>query len=473
MTASTSARDGWPSALTVSANDTLTFDGCDLAELARERGTPLWAISRATIEESYRRVADAVGRRYPRSEIAYSIKANNTMAVIRLLHSLGAKIDASAEHEFQLALLCGVPPSDVILNGNGKSEAALHAAARLGARQVNVDSLDEVRRLSAIATELGTTVRCVVRVQLGYERLLTLDPSFEPTLFVSEGKFGANVTTGQALETIEAVVRAPGLELCGLHHHVGFSGYMGDFSAEREVMHHRECTREICELANDVKRRFGVEIDRLDLGGGLRLGGDVLLSTPGDAADVAFHALPAPDDYVTAIFDTLEETLDLAEAPLVQFELGGHLVGSAVVLLTEVAEVKDVPLSPPRRFVVVDGSSMMFVSRAMMRLGYPVVPVAAPLAAADAEWPVDVVGQTCVYDSVAEQIRLPRLERGDLLAVLHQGAYCETESTQFNAFPRPEVVLLDRGRASVVRRRESFADIHARDLVPTELWAVR
>jgi diaminopimelate decarboxylase len=105
----------------------------------------------------------------------------------------------------------------------------------------------------------------------------------------------------------------------------------------------------------------------------------------------------------------------------------------------------------------------------MMRVGHPVVSVSKPRADLDHEWPVEVVGQTCVYDSVAEDIRLPSVERGEVLALLNQGAYCETESTQFNGFPRPEVVMLDRGRAVVVKRRETIDDIHARDVIPSEL----
>lgn len=460
----------WPAALTTGERGVLELDGCDLEQLARTHGTPLWAISRSTVEGNFDRLLAAFRGRYARCEIAYSMKAHNTLAVVRLLHRRGAKIDASAEYEFQLALAAGVPAEDIILNGNGKSQVALETAARLAIRQVNVDSLDEVRRLDAAARALGTRVRCVVRVQLTYRELLADDPSFETTLRIGEGKFGSNVATGQARETVEAVLRAGNLDFAGLHHHVGFSGYMGDYTPEREVMHHRACTRELCALANDLRRDLGAQVERLDLGGGFRIGGDMLLSTPGAAADIATHPLPAAADYASAIFDTLESELEVDEPPLVQFETGGYQIGDAVVMLTEVSEVKTIPHEPPLRYVVVDGSMMMFVARGMMRVGHPVVPVVRPHREALAV-ATDVVGQTCVYDSVAENIALPALERGDLLAFLQQGAYCETESTQFNGFPRPEVVLLHEGRATVVKRRETIADVHARDIVPPELWA--
>lgn len=464
-------RSGWPPALAVGPHGRLTLDGCDLLALARERGTPLWAISRSTVEGNFTRLLSVFRARYPKCEIAYSIKAHNTMAVIRLLHRRGARMDCSAEYEFQLALLCGVPPSEIILNGNGKSDVALRTAVALGARQVNVDSLDEVLRLEEIARELGRRARCLVRVQLTYDRLLELDPTFETTLRIGEGKFGSNVASGQAFETIKAVLDAPHLDFCGLHHHVGFSGYMGDYTPEREVMHQAECTREICELTNEIKRRFGAEVDRLDLGGGFRSGDAVLLSTPGSGQDVAVHRLPAPEDYAEAIFGTLEQTLEVSAPPLVQFETGGYQVANAVVMLVGVSEVKDVRTEPSRRYVVIDGSMMMFVSRGMMRVGHPVLLAERPDDRPIEEWPVEIVGQTCVYDSVAEDIRLPEVRQGDVLVLLHQGAYCETESTQFNGFPRPEVVLLDQGRATTVKRRETLPDIHSRDRIPPELWA--
>ena len=459
---------GWPHALRVE-HGTLTFDGYDLASLAQERGTPLWAISRSTLEGNYRELTTAFQARYPHCEFAYSVKAHNTLAVVRVLYQAGAKLDCSAEYEFQLALRAGVSPSDIILNGNGKSDAALRSAVDLGVRQVNIDSADEVDRLQAFANAAERTIPCLVRVQLTYDRLLELDPSFETTLRIGEGKFGSNLANGQALDTIRAVIAAPNLTFLGLSHHVGFSGYMGDYSHERELMHHRECTRELCELAKVLNETEGCAVERLDLGGGFRSGESVLLSTPGAGADLDFHPLPKASEYADAIFGALEETLEEPNGPLVQFESGGYQIANAVVMLATVSEVKDIPGSSARRFVVIDGSMMMFVSRGMMRVGHPIVAVSKPVAEPAHEWPVEVVGQTCVYDSVAEDIRLPAVERGDVLALLNQGAYCETESTQFNAFPRPEVVMLDRGQAFVVKRRETIEDVHARDIIPSEL----
>ena len=120
---------------------------------------------------------------------------------------------------------------------------------------------------------------------------LRADPSFESTLRIGEGKFGSNVRSGQALETIEAIVNSTSLDFLGLHHHVGFSGYMGDYTPEREVMITASSPGEICAFANTVRRRLGVSVQRLDMGGGFRGGGSMLLSTPGAAGDLAVYPL--------------------------------------------------------------------------------------------------------------------------------------------------------------------------------------
>jgi diaminopimelate decarboxylase len=250
---------------------------------------------------------------------------------------------------------------------------------------------------------------------------------------------------------------------------VGFSGYMGDYTPERETMHHRECTREVCDVANEARRRFGVSTRRLDLGGGFRAGGAMLLSTPGAATDLSVHPLPEASDYAEAIFAIIESELEADEAPAVLFESGGNVISNAVVMLTSVSEVKDVATTPPRRYVSVDGSMMMFVSRGMMRVGHPVLPALGPLRDAD-DIAVELCGQTCVYDSIAEEIRLPELAAGDVVVLLNQGAYCETESTQFGGFPRPEVALVANGKTQLIKRRETLQDIVQRDTIPPELW---
>jgi diaminopimelate decarboxylase len=470
----TTHRRGWPEHLTTSPSGGLVFDGCDLLEVARSAGTPVWAISRSQLESNFTRLRDGFQSRYSNCEIAYSMKVNNSLAMIRILHRLGAKLDCHPEYEYIIALHAGVPAEDIILNGNGKSDRALRAAANIGVRQVNIDSPGEISRLNEIAAELGVRVRCALRIALGYRRVLEEDPHYEPMLRLGGGKVGVNVANGQAIDAVGAIIDASNLDFVGLHHHSGFGGQVigHNYSVERELMHNRENTREVCEFANEVRRRYGASCARLDLGGGFRTGESILLATPGAGSDVAFYPVPSVEEYADAVFGTLEEVLEFDEPPLVQFESGGHQAGDAVILLASVCDVKDVPGPNARRYVMPDANMLQFVHRGMSAWAYPILLADRPDAPVEDDWVVEVAGQTCMYDSIAEEIRMPDVHVGDTLALLQQGAYCEVMSTQMNAFPRPAVVMLHDGKMTEVKRRESPAEVWSRNSVPSELWPV-
>ncbi len=464
-------RHWWPSDLE-SGPDGLRFGGCGVREVAERYGTPLWLFSRRMIEENFSRFQGTFRSRYPETDVAFSMKSQNTMAVVRILHMAGAKSDCTGENELQIALQCGVPPADIILNGNGKSDGALRAAAELGVAQVNLDSLEEAQRLDRIAGDLGTEVDCTVRIQLTYESLLAEDPSFETTLRVGEGKFGNNVATGDAMRAVEYVVGSKHLRFVGLHHHVGFSGYMGDYTPEREVMHHAACTAEVCAFAREIEGRLGVRCERLDLGGGFRGGESVYLADPGSTSSGAFHPLPPLEAYVDAIVDVLEDAFPDGHRPRIQFETGGYQVADAAIFVGAVVEVKPGHGAPLRDYVVLDGSMQMFTSKGTMRVAHPVVVVDRPDGEPDggSDRLAEIVGQACVYDSLAENVRLPSVEPGDLLALLGHGAYSDTTGTQMNALGRPASVLVDRGQAVLVKRHETLADVVGRNVIPPALW---
>lgn len=456
-----------PEALSHAPGGAVTFDGVDLARLAADHGTPTWVISASQLRHNYGTLRAALGARLPRPVIAYSMKANNNRAVVQTMAGLGAALDCSSEHELALAVSAGVPAGKVIINGNGKSRGYLTAAARMGVWQINVDSIAEVDRVRAIARELGVSVPCAVRLKLSYTELLERDPSYERTLRVAEGKFGSSTQSGDAEAVVRAILASEELEFVGLTHHAGFPGIRADYSAERQLMHQTLCAKEIVEFARMLRRELGRTVPRINLGGGLRAGRSVYLSTPGNGGDGEFRALPSPDEYAEAI------AAGLARAdwePVVQFETGGFQVANAVLLLARVQDVKDVTRPRERRYVTLDCAMTMFTGRGLARVGFPVIAVGHGASAPAHPVPVELVGPTCAYDSIAEDIMLPDLAEGDLLALLNHGAYCEVLSTQFNGFPRPAVVYLDGGEGIVARRRETLADIWERESAALDLW---
>jgi diaminopimelate decarboxylase len=450
-----------PECVPIGDRGVTTIDGLRFADLAERFGTPLWIVSRSQLERNFQTLSDALAADHEHFEVAYSMKANNDRGVIQALVACGALIDCSSEHEIEIARLAGVAPERLIANGNGKSDRYLESVVGLGVHQVNVDSIAEVRRLARLAAAHRTQVSCVVRLKLSYQRLLAQDPSYERTLRVAEGKFGSSVTDGEAVQVVAELHKDPWLSYSGISHHAGFSGYRADYTPERQLMHIEECARELAAFAVELQREHRIPTERIDVGGGLRSGPSILLATPGAGGDAALHPLPSPEEYSGRIAAGFSSAGFDSGPPVLQLETGGFQVGNAVVLLTRVLDVKDVSHLSRRRFVTIDAS---IVTRALTRVGFPVAVIGSPPAQSPADIPVELVGPTCAYDSLAEDIALPDLECGDLIVLFGQGAYCETMSTQFNGFPRPAVALVEDGDAILLRRRESVDDIVARDL---------
>ena len=131
-----------------------------------------------------------------------------------------------------------------------------------------------------------------MRVQLDYQRLLQIDPSYVHAARAAD-KFGSDVASGEAMKVVRAVVDAPNLALRGLHHHVVFPGYLADYSTERALALHAECAAELCKFAAEVRTSLGVEVERLNLGGGIRASGSIHVAPPGRREEATWHLLPA------------------------------------------------------------------------------------------------------------------------------------------------------------------------------------
>jgi diaminopimelate decarboxylase len=458
----------WPAHMR-SVDGRLEIDGCDVERIAAAYGTPLWVASLRGIEENYERFVGAWSKRWPQIECHYSIKANHTLEIVRTLQRAGNRFDCTGEAEFQIALLAGADPSRIVINGNGKSPAMLALAAEHGVRQVNVDSLGEAQRLNDAAAATGRVVDCVVRLQLGYEELIGHDASYEPTLKIWEGKFGVAIGNGEAERVIRYVHEAPNLRFCGVHHHLAFSGVAGDYTIAIETGHHRDTMRELCAFARSMETKLGVVIERIDCGGGFASGDGIFMVSPGNVGDGALHPLPAIDAYIEAVTGPVRDAFGPDRLPILQFETGRYQVAKDVVLVTRVTDVKDGHSSPPRRFVTTDSSMQQFTAKGFQKVAHQVVHATRADDEANGLL-ADVVGQTCAYDSSAEDVYLPDVEVGDLLVLTGQGAYCDTSGTNFNAMVRPATAVVRDGRVALAKRHETLMDILGRHAGPHLDW---
>jgi diaminopimelate decarboxylase len=402
----------------------LLCDGLPLAQAAERFGTPLYLYSRAAVEQAfhaYDRAFAAVPHR-----ICYALKANSSLGLLRVLVGLGAGADIVSGGELLCALRAGFAPERIVFSGVGKSEAELELGLRHGIGDFNVESEQEIARLSAAATRAGREACVTLRVNPD------IDARSHPYISTGlrESKFGIEMARAAAI--LRQARSLPGIRLTGVQCHIG--SQITDLEPLEQAAH---------ELAALSRRMMaeGFAFETIDLGGGL--GVDYEGGPGPDPEALAARVLPA-----------------LAGLPLrLLLEPGRSLVARAGVLLARVVCVK---ASGHKRFVITDAGMNDLLRPALYGAFHriePVVERGRPLAR------VDVVGPVCeTGDFLARDRDLEEVDAGDLLAVRDAGAYGFAMSSNYNLRPRAAEVLAEAGGFRLIRRRETFEDLVATEL---------
>jgi diaminopimelate decarboxylase len=358
---------------------------------------------------------------YPHA-VHYALKANSTLAIARLLREAGAAVDANSIWEIELARKAGFTPADVVFTGVGKSPAELECAVALGVKAVNVESAGELDRVEAIARRLNVTARIAVRVNPDIDA--KSHPHISTGLKIN--KFGVPVE--ETRELFQTFQRRPALRLVAVHVHVG--------SQVSSVGPLRRAAELAARLAGEL-RSASIELDYLDLGGGLGISYDG-------------SEVPSPSEYVAALVDEVRPT----GLPIV-IEPGRAIVGPAGVLLAHVVDIK--PRNAFSEFVVIDAGMTELMRPALYGAFHRIEPV-APRAGAPKDY--EIVGPVCESsDVVGRDRRLPTLEVGDLLAIFDAGAYGSAMSSNYNRRPLPVEAMVDGGGWRVIRRRQTIEDM--------------
>jgi diaminopimelate decarboxylase len=395
----------------------LVIGGCDALELAREFGTPVYAVAEDDLRARAREFAAALGGH----ELVFASKAFPCTAVLRVFAEEGLTVDVASGGELALALRAGFAGRRIILHGNAKSEAELRAALRAGARIV-IDNFDELERLERI----GEPAEVMVRVTPG----VVADTHAAILTGHAGSKFG--LPLADAPRAIERLHSAPWADLRGLHIHIGSQLFdLGPWRAAVEA---------IATLG---------DFPAYDLGGGL-----AVAYTPD-------RRPPAVAEYVSAMLATADEVLGPGKA--LSLEPGRALVAAAGVTLYTVESVKDVALEDgPVRFVAVDGG-MSDNLRPMLYDALYQADLADRVGAAGT--PCTVVGKHCESgDVLIRETTLPGPRPGDVLAMPVTGAYVYAMANNYNGVPRAPVVFCSGGAARAVVRRETFEDLYGRDV---------
>jgi diaminopimelate decarboxylase len=389
----------------------LEVGGCDVVELAREFGTPAYVYAEDDMRARARAYKEAFRARTEHFEVIYAGKAFPSAAVFRLFADAGLSADVASGGELHLALAGGFDPGRLYMHGNNKSQAELDYAIEQGVGHIVVDSFDEIERLR------GRSQRVLLRVT----------PGIKPTThsYIQTGqvdsKFGFAVE--DAPRAVEAC-RDAGLELCGLHAHIGSQIFeLGAFERIAEVL-----------------TSLG-EWPLLNLGGGLGI------------AYTAADDPPSVEDYVDALLRRAPEGVTVLCEP------GRSLVGNAGVTIYTIGTVKRA--AGGRTYVAVDGG----MSDNLRPMLYGARYEAEIVDRFGGQDPCTIAGMHCESgDILIQDALLDDPGPGDVLVIPATGAYGHAMANNYNAVPRPPVVFCRDGEARVVVRRETYDDLTAREL---------
>jgi diaminopimelate decarboxylase len=408
--------------------DCLYAEDVDVAALAAEIGTPFYLYSEATLRRHVLVFAKAFEGADPL--IAFSVKANSNLAVLRILAREGCGADVVSGGELNRALKAGIPPEKIVFSGVGKTSDEMHAALDADIYQFNVESAPELEALNALALDLGRRAPVALRVNPdvaagGHDKISTGR---------KEDKFG--VSWGEARGLYAHARTMKGVAVVGVDLHIG--SQISDLAPFEAAF--SKTARLIADLRAD-----GCAIKRLDLGGGLGI-------PYGDAAPP-----PHPDDYAGLI-----KRLTAPLGVRLIFEPGRMIAGNAGILVTRVIYVKE---GDARRFLIVDAAMNDLIRPALYNAHHDIKPVIRRADARDVQY--DVVGPVCESsDFLAKNRTLPEFRPGDLAAIMSAGAYGAVQASQYNTRPLIPEVLASGAKHAVIRRRPTFEEMVALEATP-------
>ncbi|MFH8365564.1 diaminopimelate decarboxylase [Streptomyces sp. NPDC018031] len=406
--------------------------GLDVRRLAEEFGTPAYILDEDDFRGRCRSWREAFG---DDADVFYAGKAFLSRAVVRWLHEEGLNLDVCSAGELATALSAGMPAERIALHGNNKSDLEIRRAVEAGVGRIVLDSFQEIVRVAHIAERLGRRQRVQIRVTVGVE---AHTHEFIATAHEDQ-KFGIALAGGQAAEAVRRALKLDGLELIGIHSHIGSQIF--DTSGF-EVAAHR-----VVGLLREIRDEHGVELPEIDLGGGL----GIAYTSADDPRE--------PHEIARALRDIVTRECRAAglAVPRLSVEPGRAIAGPTAFTLYEVGTVKE--LAGLRTYVSVDGGMSDNIRTALYDAEYSVALVsrtstAEPMLSR-------VVGKHCESgDIVVRDAFLPAdLAPGDLIAVPATGAYCRSMASNYNHALRPPVVAVRDGQARVIVRRETEEDL--------------
>lgn len=426
--------------LTVNKNGKLEIGGCEVSALAKEFKTPLYVMDENEIRKNCNTYINAMNEYYDGNGLVlYASKAFSCKEIYRIMKEEGMGIDVVSGGELYTALEAGFPADKIYFHGNNKTVDELIMALDNGVGRIVVDNFSELELLNNLAEEKGKIADILFRIKPGID---AHTHSFVQTGQI-DSKFGVALETGEADEIIKKAMEMSNVNVVGIHCHIGSQIF--------EIEPFKLAAKTMMEFIAKIKNEYSLEIKELNLGGGF---------------GIKYVDADMPLDYDMYIKAVSEVVHNQAEElgvklPFIIMEPGRSIVASTGLTVYTVGCVKEIP--NVRTYVSVDGGMADNPRYIMYDAEYTAVLPDKPCA--ENEMCVTVAGKCCESgDVLIEKANLPKVNKGDYLAILATGAYNFSMASNYNRIPRPPVVMVKDGNAKLAVRRETYADLVSRDI---------
>jgi diaminopimelate decarboxylase len=418
----------------------LLIGGCDVVDLAKEFGTPLYLFDESTIRQKCREFKEEFCKYYPDTLVIYASKAFLNRALALIFKEEGLGLDVVSGGELSIVHSVDFPLGKVYFHGNNKTPEELNLALDLGVGRIVVDNFYELELLNKLTREKGISQNILLRITPG------VDPHTHQytTTGTIDSKFGFPLATGQAEEAVKQALSASNLDLLGLHFHLG--------SPIPEIQPYELAMELVLRFAQEMGKKFGFDLGEFDIGGGFAFPYTLDSKVP-TIADYARALTGKLNSYISG--------LGLGRLRLI-IEPGRGIVGQAGVALYKVGAIKEIP--GIKKYVCVDGGISDNIRPALYGAKYEAL--VANKALEVGREVVTIAGKLCQSgDILVRDINLASVQPGDIIAIPVCGAYSIPMSSNYNAMPRPAIVMVKEGKRRLIRRRETYQDLMNLDVI--------
>lgn len=419
----------------------LTVGGCDTVDAAKEYGTPVYFMDEDRIRTNMRRYKNAIDKYYGGKGLClYASKAFSTLYIYKVAMQEGLGVDVVSGGELYTALKSGFDAAKIVFHGNNKSYDEIKMAVENHVGHIIIDAKEEIEIIDKISRENGVKTKVMIRVKPGVDA--------HTHEFISTGqidsKFGFAVENGEAFEIAKYALGFKNIEITGLHCHVGSQMFLYEpFALTAEIM---------MNFYAQLKNELDLSLYELNLGGGF---------------GIKYTENDTPVDYegfiesVSGVIHKICNEKKL-EIPFIYMEPGRSIVGDAGITLYTAGGIKDI--KNVRKYVSVDGG--MGDNPRYILYGAQHDAIIANRACDKPCETVTICGKCCESgDVIIENANMPKIESGDIIAVMSTGAYNYSMASNYNRIPRPPVVMAKDGKTRLIIKRENYEDIIKNDIL--------